>query len=108
MSKLQLLTSEVEDKYAQENFRQISELVRKNPLVYGDFVVKEITFSKAVTDQEYPHGLTFVPQDVIVLRKTGAGDISIGYAKFTKDNLYFTTTGACQVRLLVGTARGDQ
>jgi hypothetical protein len=100
---LELLQSEIQDQYARENFSRIQALADTNPLVRGQWVMKELTFTGAVTNRKIPHGLSFQPKDVVLTSIRGVGTITLNYDRFDLENLDVTTTGACVVRLLVGT-----
>ncbi len=99
---LELLLGEVKDEYSRENFKRIQDSNLQNPLTRGQFRLLTITFTGAVTNAKFPHGLTFTPKDVILTSKTGAGQLTINYDKTDLSNLDLTTTGACVVRLLAG------
>jgi hypothetical protein len=100
---LELLLPEVKDTYVRENFQRVQNLHDQNPLMRGQWVMKEYEFIGAVTNQKVPHGLSFQPKDVLLTRITGVGTITLNHDKFDLTNLDFTTTGPCVVRLLVGT-----
>ncbi len=48
------------------------------------------------------HKLGFTPVDFIITYKTGVGNVTINHALCTKEEISFTTTGACEFRLLYG------
>lgn len=104
---LELILNQVEDVVARENFQRLQDLAKSDPLLGGVWVKRVLTFTAAVTNEKIAHGLTFVPSDVLVLSKTGAGDITLNYESFDATNLDITTTGACVVRLLVGKMGGN-
>ncbi len=106
MSKLSLTLRLIENEYIRENFRKILEFFRNEPGLFG-FRLVTITETGAVTNKKIPHGLGFLPQDVIQTQKTGAGDITWNHDSFDAQYLDITTTGACQVRALVGTYQED-
>lgn len=99
---LKFLLEDVKDEYSRENFRRIELEAAVNPFLLGQFVLKEYAFPAAVTNLKVPHGLSFLPKDVILTYKTGAGALTINYANIDGTNLDLTTSGACVVRLLVG------
>ena len=103
---LDLLIPEVQDEFSQENFKRIRDLALKDPLFGGTWVKKEIEFTKAVTNLKVAHGLSFVPRDILVMSKTGAGAITVNYEKNDITNIDVTTTGVCIVRLLIGRMGG--
>ena len=99
---LKLLVKEVLEQYARENFKRIQSEWDLSPLLRGQFVLKELTFDNAVTDLDVPHGLSFLPKDVMITYITGAGQLTVNYDKITDTNLNVTATDACVARLLVG------
>lgn len=93
MSKAPLVlnTSQIADRYVQENFIAILKYLRANTNLVG-FRHLEITLTTATIGVEtsYPHGLGYVPKDVLVTSTRGPSLISFNYAAFDQDNLYFT------------------
>lgn len=100
---LDLIIPQVTDAIAQENFKRLQDEHRKNPLTQGQWKLLEFTFGQAETNLKVPHGLNFLPKDIILTSKTGAGSLTINYDKTSATNLDLTTSGACVVRLLLGT-----
>lgn len=97
----QLLIKEINDTYAQGNFKSLREYFNKqNQLLNFNFI--EFSFSGAVTNQKLAHGLGLVPQDVIITRITGTGIATLNWSLFDANNLDITTTGACRIRMFVG------
>ncbi len=99
---LDLLTAQVSDEYARENFKKIQDAWVRNPVSQGIWKVLEIAFYKAETNLKVAHTLNFLPKDVILTSKTGAGSLTINYDKTDLTNLDLTTSAACVVRLLIG------
>jgi hypothetical protein len=99
---LSLTLTEIVDQYVRENFKRILSEFTDSPLLNGQWVLKTYTFTAAVTNQRLPHGLSFVPVDVILTSKTGSGSLTVNYALIDKTYLDLTTSGACVVRLLIG------
>lgn len=89
-----------------ENFKRIQDLADQNVFLRNDFFFRTYTFPLAVTNFNVPHGLKFTPKDLILLSITGAGTLTVNYAQFSAQNLNFTTSGACVVRILVGSVDG--
>lgn len=94
----------VSDRYTQENFRRIKAVIEEN--VFQGMSLITLTFAKTETALLVPHGLSFLPKDVIITSRQGAGSFSVDQSKTDRTNLVVTTTGACTVRLLVGTLGG--
>ncbi len=113
MSNLPTLnTNDVADVYVRENFKSLKEFLQKEHQLLG-FKFLEITVPGAVTNYAYPHGLGFVPSDIIETSRKQNGSLTLGtltwnYASFDQNNLNLTTTGALVVRLFVGSVvQGD-
>lgn len=94
----------VPDSNTQENFRRIQEFLNGSP--FQGMSLLTLTFGKAETGLKVPHGLSFAPKDVILTSTTGAGSFSVDPTQTDRTNLIVTTTGACVVRVLVGTLGG--
>lgn len=97
---------QVTDSYTQENFRRLKTFLEES--LFQGMALLELTFGKAETALAVPHGLAFAPQDVILTNIQGAGSFTVIYAQTTRQNIFVTTTGACVVRVLVGTFGGTQ
>lgn len=96
-----LLIKEINDTYAQSNFKNLREYFNKqNQLLNFNFL--EFNFPAAVANQKIAHGLGLIPQDVIITRITGVGTATLNWALFDSANLDVTTTGACRIRFFVG------
>lgn len=103
MRDLELVLNEIQDPIARENFDRLMRAARETAMsgFYGKFL--EFTTAIAVTARAIPHGLAFIPKDVIQTSLTGAGAVTWLYATFDREFVYLTTTGACVVRAFVGT-----
>ena len=99
---LELLIPEILDDKIRENFQRIENTHKSNPVLSGRLELREYTFLAAVTRKLIPHGLDFLPQDVLLARITGAGTLTIHYDKIDRTNLELSTTGPCVVRLILG------
>lgn len=96
-----LFTKELADIYVRKNFENLSAYFQSQNQLYG-FNFLELNITGAVTNKTFAHGIGYAPQDIIVSRITGAGQISFNYNLFDKTNINVTTTGTCRVRLFVG------
>ncbi len=105
--KLSLRIEEIGDAAARENFQRLEEAFKSLTFLKGKFRFVEISFLSAVTNFKFPHGLGFVPKDVLPTSITGAGAITWNYSLFDRTNLDITTTGACVVRAYVGSYREE-
>lgn len=109
MPDLSLDLESVKDTILAENLRRIKEYVKSSPLLLGDFKFREQTFNQAETAFKIPHGLGFLPNDIMVssVKWTGtAGTVTINYSSTDATNFYVTITQPGTVRFLVGSFRG--
>lgn len=97
-----LMTDNVQDPYVRQALRWIQDYVAQIPLLKADLAFFELEFAKAETALKIPHGLPFVPVDVIQTYISGAGVATYLYDQFDETNFYITTTGACKIRFLAG------
>lgn len=97
-----LRLEEIEDPMVRDNFQRLQRSLGEFAILKGKWRFIDLTFTAAVTDYRYPHGLGFIPKDVIQTRLTGAGSLTWNYDDFTRDYIYITTTDACRVRAFVG------
>lgn len=110
MNILKLLTKEIKDFYTQENFQRLNDHFRSNTNLLG-FAHLELTITKLGDNQTFPHGLRFLPKDVLVTSLIGEGLIQFNYSEFTATNLDLSVLGSGDVskenptviRLYVGT-----
>lgn len=101
----ELIVKNVEDRFIRENFVRLQRFLYDFPLFRGDWKFFEISFLGAVTNKAIPHGLDFVPTDIIQTRLVGPGTLTWDYDLFDRTKLVATTTGACSVRAFVGAYR---
>ncbi len=100
----ELIFEPVGDPKVQENFKRITEYTDENP--FRGMELREFIFGKAETALRVPHGLSFAPRDVIITERTGAGSFSVDQSLTDRTYIVITTTGACTVRMLIGTLGG--
>jgi hypothetical protein len=100
---MKLLTEQIGDKYTRESLQRVENFVNSNPLMAGDFKHLDLVLAAAVYPATvvYPHGLTYVPNDLIQTYHEGA-DLVWNFAQFTKTHLFATIQGSCHVRLFIG------
>lgn len=102
MTSPSLFVKEIIDQVLRKNFQLLSDYFSsQNQLLNFNF--QELNFSGAVTNQQVPHSLGIVPQDIIVTKVTGGGKITFNHGLFTAQNMYVTVDGACRVRFFFGT-----
>lgn len=97
MDKLDL--SQSESPAERENFRKIDEEFQRSPLLNGQWKLLVLEFESANT-YTIKHRLGFVPTDLIETYKTA--NVTYNYSSFTKEEISITTTGAANVRILIG------
>lgn len=99
---IRLFLKEVADTYIRSNFERLQTEFRTFPIYQGKFKFMEIELTEAVANFRIRHNLGFLPKDVIQTSLVGAGSLTWNYTLFTKEELDLTTSGACKVRLFVG------
>lgn len=104
---INLRLEEITDPLIRDNFLRLDRALKEFTFLKGNWRFVEIEFAGAVTNYKFPHGLNFMPRDVLQTSKTGAGSLTWNYDSFDRTNLDITTTGACTVRAFVGSYRED-
>ena len=98
----QLAVKEITNLYLRGNFQALSDYFDKqNQLLNFKFI--EFQTTGAVTNLTVPHGLGFIPKDIIRSKVVGSGTCTFNHSLFDKQSLNITTTGAVRVRCFVGT-----
>lgn len=103
----QLAVKEIKDVIIRKNFQNLQDYFMAENQLMG-FQFFDVTFTKAQTNFILKHGLSYTPQDVVVLQCVGAGQVSFNVGIFSTSSLNITTTGACRVRFLVGSYWNQQ
>lgn len=104
---LDLILKDIKEPHIKENFWRLLKALKNETFLKGNFRHFELTFTSAVTNFRYMHGLGFLPKDIIQTSSIGAGTVTWNYSLFTTDFLDITTTGAVVVRVYVGSHRED-
>jgi len=99
-----LFVNEVADEYTRENFRTVSEFVRDEALLKGQFKFFEYSFTAAGTHTPL-HTLGYKPLDVITLAVSRGATVVWDYDAFTKVTVKLTVSAPCRVRVFLGTYR---
>lgn len=94
----------IEDKVVQESLEVLRDYLRAQTLL-ENFRHMSATFDAVESKGRLRHGLGYTPQDIILTRLTGDGDITFHFDDFSPTEIVYSTTGACEVRFLVGTYR---
>lgn len=93
---------QVDDLVARKCFQNLNDYFSNQNQFYG-FNFFEVVFTTATANKLVKHGLTYIPQDVVVLRVTGTGNVTFNFGLFDTSNVNLTVTGPCRVRFFVGT-----
>lgn len=96
-----LQVKEINDTYLRRNFQSLDDYFKsQNQLL--DFKFLDIVFTGAETNRKIAHGLGVVPVDLIRLALVGPGVLTFDRSLFDKNYLYISSSGACRVRMFVG------
>jgi hypothetical protein len=98
---LNLPLSTVTDTNTRKAFEQVQQEFNNNPLNLSQMRLFRVTETAAVTGKELHHGLGFIPTDIIITKDEGS-TVVWDYDRFTKDKIYYTTSGAVDLRILLG------
>ncbi len=98
---IQIALSTIQDSGTRQALDAVQTALNGNDLTKSDFRLFTVYESAAVTSKEFFHGLGFVPTDIIITRQIG-GTITWDFSKFTEDRIYYTTSGAIDLRCLIG------
>jgi len=99
---LDLILKDVKDPYIQENFFRLRKFIDEQVIFDGDFKLFDISIPQAEPGLAIPHGLTFIPADIIPLGFQGNGNFYFRYQEFDRENMYVTTVGPTRIRFLAG------
>lgn len=91
----------ITDQVVRDNFRKLKEFM-DSELVFSGFRKFEITFTAAEPHHRLPHGLGFLPKDIVLTSRIGSGVVSFNQDLSTTTELDLTSTGACVVRFIAG------
>jgi hypothetical protein len=99
---LDLILKDIDDIYSRENFKRLSDFVKSQVFFDGNFELFDVTVNKASDKFEIPHGLTFIPTDIIQLATEGNFNYFFRYQEFTKTSIFVTSDGPVRLRFLAG------
>lgn len=92
---------QVKDLVIQKNFKNLLEYFQtQNQL--QDFNFLDLTFTDSVLNFKVAHGLSEIPQDIIMTRITGPGICQFNHGLFDATNINISTSDACRVRFFIG------
>jgi hypothetical protein len=102
VAKLKLpLLEQIVDEFTRQSIQFIRDFIDQENVLKGEFRHMEVTFNGSET-RVFPHGLGFIPKDIVQTSLVGASTITYNYSAFTKDNISITSTAACVLRFFVG------
>lgn len=99
---MNLLITEIVDKWARENFRRLQDFLRDEPMLRGNFKYVEFSVTSAAT-HTVPHRLGFQPVEVIQLHiSPDTVTTTWKFDSFTSTTFKVTTSAACTIRAYIG------
>lgn len=98
---LDLSFRDIADPVMRQNLQLIKRAVDSS-ILSGSFEHFDMSFGQAQDEVLITHGLGFQPIDVIQTFKTGDGNVTFNYDRFTREKISVTVTDACRVRFLAG------
>jgi len=102
MSRIDLILKDIEDTYIRENFNRLKNYLNGQVFFEGDFNFYEVDVPSASVLFPIPHGLKFIPADIIFLSVTGNHNAYFNYENFDRTNIYITSLGPCILRFFAG------
>jgi hypothetical protein len=98
---------QIQDVAVRESLQWFLDYLQTATFLQGEWKYFELTFDVVTSTQvKIPHGLPFVPKDIIqtAVVQTGASVpvVSFQAEKFDKTHLYITTEHPCVVRFFAG------
>lgn len=102
MSRIDLILKDIEDIYVRENFNRLKKFLNDSVFFEGDFDFYEVDIPSASVLFPIPHGLKFIPADIIFLSITGDHNAFFNYENFDRTNIYVTAPGPCIIRFIAG------
>lgn len=97
----ELFMSQITDQFIRDNFRKVKDFFRVVAL-FSNFKRFTFTFAAPMTHQKIPHGLGFLPTDILISSITGKGSVKFNQDLTDTKNFDVTVTGPCVVRLIAG------
>lgn len=102
MSTVELILKDITDPYVRENFARLSRFISKQTIFEGDFEFFEIEINQANTVVSIPHGLNFIPIDVVIMSIVGDYNFYFIHNLFTRSDLQIFVEGPVKLRFLAG------
>lgn len=96
----------IEDALVRSNFDQLREALNACPMLLFEGKHTELwfdgTYSYPITNLKIPHGLSFVPSDVIQTSRTGSGTVTFNYSRFSSTHIDVSVDAQVRIRVLIG------
>lgn len=99
---IDLILKDIDDEYVRENFTRVQRLFNNENILNGNFKFFEVELTGANTILQVPHGLTFIPSDIIFLSVEGDYNFYFVYSEFDKTNIHIFISGPCKLRFFAG------
>lgn len=101
-TNIDLILKDIQDQYARENFTRLTKFINAQDLFTGDFNFFDVTIPGANDSFAVPHGLTFIPEDIIALSAFGDQNYYFRYQDNDRTNIYISNSGPVRLRFLAG------
>jgi hypothetical protein len=98
-----LILKDVTDPIVRENFARIQEAFRQDPFAYNNFKFFEVDIASPSFAYAIPHGLSYVPRDILLLSADGDYNFYFRYDDTDRTNIYVAAHGPVRLRFLAGT-----
>jgi hypothetical protein len=102
VSTVDLILKDIKDPHIRENFARLARFLNGQVLFDGDFQLFDITVPTANINYEIPHGLTFIPEDIVMLAVEGDQNFYFKYQNFTRKSMFAFIAGPARIRFLAG------
>ncbi len=99
---LELILKDISDNYVRENFFRIAKYFKKLVFANETFRVFNVDIREASPKLSLKHGLSFIPEDVVVTRIEGDFNFYFRFQEFDRENLYITAAGPVKLKFLAG------
>lgn len=102
-----LSRKEIDDPYVVDNFEKIQNYFKESRLERFGFEFYRLSFSGAATNLRFPHGLSYIPTDIIVTKNSNNVAVTFNWSLFDATNIDITVAGATDLRFLMGRYEDD-
>jgi hypothetical protein len=97
-----LILKDIEDQYVRENFTRLLKFFNLQDLLNGEFKFFDVEILEANTIFSLPHGLKFIPVDIIVVSIFGDYNFYFRHSDFTKEDIKILVSGPVRIRFFAG------